>query len=128
MPRDLKIVPQLKLVHSIYYGELEDRDLDEQRREIAAHPDFRPDFSYLLDLTGVTKLNITTAAVHDCATNPNLFDRESLRVVVAPAGAAFGLSRMYQMLTEQSRPNLHVVRSLEEAYKFLGIPGEKAAV
>ena len=128
MPRDLKIDPQLKLVHSIYYGELEDSDLSEQRFEISNHPGFRPDFSYILDLTGVTRLKVSTAAVRECATSPSLFVRDAIRVMVAPSEAVFGMSRMYQMLAEESRPNIQVVRSLEEAYRALGISGERAAV
>jgi len=128
LPRDLKIDPQLKLVHSIYYGELEDSDLSEQRFQMANHPDFRPDFSYILDFTGVTKLKVSTAAVRDCATSPSLFIRDAVRVMVAPAEAVFGLSRMYQMLAEQTRPNIQIVRTLEEAYKVVGISGERAAV
>jgi len=128
LPRDLRIDPQLKLVHSIYYGELEDNDLSEQRFQIANHPDFRPDFSYILDLTGVTKLRVSTAAVRECATSPSLFVRDAIRVMVAPAEAVFGMSRMYQMLAEETRPNLQIVRTLAEAYKIVGIPGERAAV
>jgi hypothetical protein len=129
LPRDLKIDPQLKLVHSIYYGELEDRDLSEQRLQVSTHPDFRPYFSYILDLTGVTKLKVSNAAVRDCATSPSLFDRDVIRVMVAPAaGAVFGMSRMYQMLASETRPNLEIVRTLEEAYKLVGIRGKRAAV
>jgi hypothetical protein len=128
LPKDLKIDPQLKLVHSIYYGELEDRDLSEQRFQISNHPDFRPDFSYIIDLTGVTKLKVSTSAVRDCATSPSLFVRDAVRVLVAPADAVFGMSRMYQMLAEETRPNLHIVRTLEEAYKVVGISSDRAAV
>ena len=128
MPRDLKIDPRLKLVHSIYYGELEDSDLSEQRFQISNHPDFRPDFSYILDFTGVTKLKVSTAAVRDCATSPSLFVRDAVRVMVAPAEAVFGLSRMYQVLAEETRPNLQIVRTLAEAYKVVGISGDRTAV
>ncbi|HTC94669.1 MAG TPA: hypothetical protein VK699_14605 [Terriglobales bacterium] len=128
MPRDLKIDPRLKLVFSIYYGELEDSDLSEQRFQISNHPDFRPDFSYILDFTGVTKLKVSTAAVRDCATSPSLFVRDAVRVMVAPAEAVFGLSRMYQMLAEETRPNLQIVRTLEEAYRILGISGDRTVV
>jgi len=128
LPRDLKIDPQLKLVRSIFYGELEDRDLSEQHLQVAAHPDFRPYFSYILDLTGVTKLKVSNAAVRDCATSPSLFDRDVIRVMVAPAGAVFGMSRMYQVLASETRPNLEIVRTLEEAYKLVETRGKRAAV
>ena len=30
----------------------------------------------------------------------------------------YGMSRMYSMLTEERRPNRHVVRMMEGAYEF----------
>ena len=42
-------------------------------------------------------------------------------VIVAPATAAFGLSRVFQFLGEPKRPQLQVVHTMEEAFAALGI-------
>ncbi|MGA7629472.1 MAG: hypothetical protein WCB11_01815 [Terriglobales bacterium] len=33
----------------------------------------------------------------------------------------YGLARMFQILGEKSRPELQVVRTMEEAYQLLGV-------
>jgi hypothetical protein len=44
-----------------------------------------------------------------------------MRVVVAPQDFLFGMMRMLQILSEEARPELHVVRTLDEAYRLLRI-------
>ena len=44
-----------------------------------------------------------------------------MRVIVVPIDFIFGLARMFQMLGEKTRPDLHVVRTLDEAYRLLQI-------
>ena len=43
------------------------------------------------------------------------------RVVVAPTTVQFGLVRMYQIIGERTRPLLHVVRTMDEAFAILGV-------
>jgi hypothetical protein len=43
------------------------------------------------------------------------------RFIVAPAGHLFGISRMFQIAGEQKRPQLTVVRTIEEAFAALGV-------
>ena len=44
-----------------------------------------------------------------------------MRVIVAPQDFLFGMMRMLQILSEEARPELHVVRTLDEAYRLLRI-------
>jgi len=43
------------------------------------------------------------------------------RFVVAPSDHVYGLARLFQIEGEATRPNLHVVRSAEEALSMAGI-------
>lgn len=43
------------------------------------------------------------------------------RVMVAPTAESFGMCRMFQMVGEEKRSRLSVVRSLEEAYAVLAM-------
>ena len=43
------------------------------------------------------------------------------RVMVAPTAESFGMCRMFQMVGEEKRHRLSVVRTLEEAYAVLGL-------
>jgi hypothetical protein len=40
---------------------------------------------------------------------------------VAAKDVVYGATRMFQVLSENTRKNVHVVRTLDEAYKLLGI-------
>ena len=43
------------------------------------------------------------------------------RVVVAPTTFDYGLARMFQIMGESTRPLLHVVHTLDEAFAVLGV-------
>ena len=73
------------------------------------------------DYSRVTKLDISSEAISRMAEMQPVFAPDSMHVIVAPQDLSFGLARMFSMLGEQTRPNLHVVRTMEEAYGLLGI-------
>ncbi len=43
------------------------------------------------------------------------------RVLVAPQIHVYGLVRMFQIMSEDSRPLLHVARTLDDAFAALGV-------
>ncbi len=43
------------------------------------------------------------------------------RIIVVPTAVGFGLSRMFQLAVETTRPLLQVVRTLDEAFSALGV-------
>lgn len=76
----------------------------------------------IFDLSAVTSVDVTAHEIQvQAARPPALPDPDRPRFIVAPGDPAFGMSRMFQLLGESTRPNLHVVRSLDEAYALLGI-------
>lgn len=74
------------------------------------------------DLSGAKMVDVSTEAIRTLALG-QASDKEANAavVIVAPRDLAFGLSRMYSMLTEETRPNRRVVRTMEEAYELLEI-------
>ena len=82
----------------------------------------RPVGASIVDLSKVTKYDVSPDAIREFAMtslSPSLAARTL--VIVAPKEHAYGMSRMYQLLTEGTRPNQHVVRTLEEAYAVLRV-------
>jgi hypothetical protein len=75
----------------------------------------------IIDLTEVTSFDVSEAALKDVAMTGPVMSREMLRLVVAPEEQAFARARLFAVLSESSRPNLFVVRSLESAQHLLGI-------
>jgi hypothetical protein len=75
----------------------------------------------ILDFTRATSFDISSEAIWRLAKSPPVPYLEKMHVIVAPTEVIFGLGRMYSMLGDETRPNLHVVRTMKEAYDLLGI-------
>ncbi|MGB2606298.1 MAG: hypothetical protein WBC78_22015 [Candidatus Sulfotelmatobacter sp.] len=84
---------------------------------MASHPPCRG----ILDFSQVTEFEVSPHAIRQVAAAPPAFPAGYMRVVVVPIDFIFGLARMFQMLGEKTRPDLHVVRTLDEAYRLLQI-------
>lgn len=83
----------------------------------ASHPPCRG----ILDFTAVTDFEVSSDAIRRMAAAPAAFPPGYMRVLVIPQMFIYGLARMFQILGEKSRPELQVVRSLDEAYALLGV-------
>jgi hypothetical protein len=77
----------------------------------------------VVDLSGITQLDVSTDAITRLARShaPEL----PTRVFVAPKDVVYGTTRMFQTLSENTRKNVHVVRTMDEAYKLLGVGSPK---
>jgi hypothetical protein len=74
----------------------------------------------IIDFSGVTRLDVRMEKVRSFAFAPPALRNSNLpRVIVAPDPAVYGLARMFQTLSEQTRPLLYVVHSMKEAYEEL---------
>ena len=78
--------------------------------------------SGVTDFSGVTSFEVSPQTLRDLARSaPAMPDPSRARVVVAPADLVFGMARMFQIEASDSRPNLHVVRTMPEAWAILGV-------
>jgi hypothetical protein len=73
------------------------------------------------DLSAVDRYDVSAAAVREVSKLPPLFPDPTPRYVVAASDHVFGMARMLQLVSEQGREMLHVVRSVQEAYDALGL-------
>ena len=121
MSVQLTIEVSQQLVICTFTGELSDADLLGVRSLIRSHPEFNASFSEILDFSGVTVVNVSTSAIQHGSERESNFSLTSKHVLVAPQNVVFGLARMSQVFAEKARPNVHVVRTIEEARKFLGL-------
>ena len=121
MSVEYKIDPNQKVVVVTFAGEIGDADLMSIGRTTKSHPLFDPTFSEIVDFSAVTGGNVSTGALQALARHESIYDRASKHVVIAPQPHVFGLSRMFQVYAEATRPNTMVVHSLDEARKRLGL-------
>ena len=75
----------------------------------------------IVDLSRVNGFPISSELVRQLARRRPKNPGDMPRVVVAPNIAAYGLLRMFQLLADRHRPNFHVVRSLDQAFKLLHV-------
>ena len=112
---------QRGIVYSSFEGTLNDHELVAHRDRIKDHPDFNPKFSEIVDFSRVTELKVTVGFINAMAKSSSIFSPTSKHAVIAPHDLTYGIARMYQMLAEDTRPNVAVVRSIAEARSFVGI-------
>lgn len=110
----------------ILRGQLDGRVTDEALKEfyrLAAEYVARTDpRAAVADLSAVTSFEVSPQTIRELALSaPALRDPSRLRCVVAPSPKIFGMARMFGIEGEVTRPNLHVVRTLEEAWAILGV-------
>jgi hypothetical protein len=72
-----------------------------------------------------TKFEVSSNTIRRLAGAVPAFPAGYMRVFVTPTDFVYGMGRMFQMLSEKSRPDLHVVRTLEEAYRLLELESPK---
>jgi hypothetical protein len=76
----------------------------------------------IVDLSNVTKYDVSPELIRQFArTPPNISAEAYALVIVAPREHPYGMSRMFQLLSETTRPNQHVVRTMDEAFELLQV-------
>ena len=75
----------------------------------------------LMDFSGVSSVNVSAETVRDLAYHPPAMPGPAPRFLVTPSDCLYGLARMFQQCGSEQRPELHVVRTLDEAYSFIGV-------
>jgi hypothetical protein len=120
MPVEVAVDLNNKLVITTYSGEVTDADVARQVSELLRHGPYQADYRAITDFTRVTQFDISTNKIRSVADTESPL-ANAKRVMVAPSDVAYGTSRMFQALAAQTRPNIVVVRTLEEAYAALGI-------
>jgi hypothetical protein len=102
-------------------GELTDEALLDAWSQAMTVAASLPPYNTIVDLSGVTSVHISSSVVANISQSPPFRPDQPARVLVATRDVTFGMARMFQMRSEGTRTNLHVVRSVEEAYRVLGI-------
>jgi len=120
MSVQIEVDKQRKVVITRFIGDCQPADLLGLSGQIRSHQNFDPSFSEIVDFSGVTSGDISSAALQQHLKRESIFSPTSLHVVIAPQSYIFGLARMGQVYAEKTRPNFAVVKSMEEAYEVLG--------
>ena len=75
----------------------------------------------ILDFSRVSEYDLSPDVLRQLAKSAPVIPAGYDRVFVAPQDYLYGMARMFSILAEQTRPELHVVRTMREAFSILGI-------
>lgn len=83
----------------------------------------RPSAKFIDDYSGVTEFDVSSGTIERIAKMQHVPVEaiDVVDVVVAPKDLVYGLARMFSMIDEQRHPNVHVVRTIAEAYRLLAV-------
>jgi len=111
-----------RILRGRFEGQMDDSSLVAFYADIVKHVAKTDPRFVIHDLSGVVTLNISVSVVHVLANSqPAVRDPAIPRYIVAPSAYLFGMSRMFQLAGEKTRPTLYVVSSIDEVFKHLGI-------
>jgi hypothetical protein len=119
VPAVVKIDKLRKIVISTFYGDVTGEELLRHGAKIQSDPDFNPAYSEIVDLSGVASFVVSEQTLASMANTRSLYQDEAIHIVIAPAEREFRMARNYQELARTTRPNFHVVRSLQQAYAVI---------
>ena len=115
--------PSNKILLLRFDGQLTDDAVAELYQAIRKHWIAADASMGIVDFSSVTDFALSGDLIRKLANQePCIPDATSRpRVIVAPQAHVFGLTRMFQILGETTRPLLSVVHTLDEALAALGI-------
>ena len=119
MPAVLKIDPLRRIALSTFHGYVTGQDVISHQSVLLADPRFQSDFADVVDLSSVSGTAVDDSALGTLAGSASIFDADVPHVVIAPADLPHELALKYRELARRSRPNLHVVRTLDDARALL---------
>src|ERR1051326_3303021 len=102
-------------------GSITDQHLIECYRTAVQHARRKDPALAILDLTSITSIEVAPGTVQALARSEPTLPGPRPRYIVAPTDHLYGMSRMYQILAERTRPRLQVVRSAAELYAAFGL-------
>ena len=113
-----------KIVRITFEGEETDQVLEDGQAALRTCWERIGPWSCIVDYTGVTDADATLSSesVRQASYKPPIVSMDCLLIAVAPSQVTYGLSRMFELLSSDNRPNVHVVHTMDEALKLIGVP------
>ena len=122
IPFHFEFDPENKILRASFHGQVTDDSIKHFYQTVSsrvAANDFR---ASIVDFSDAISFHVTRDAIRDLAALPPADPVVSrLRVIVAPNTLIYSLARIFQVIGKGTRPNLHVVRKLSQAFGLLGV-------
>jgi hypothetical protein len=121
MPAFYKIAKERRLVLSTASGVFALADGLTHQDQILADPEFDPSYSQLLDLSHVTKMELSSDDVCTLAER-EIFSPTSFRAILVTNDLGEGLVRLFKMLRENAgEKSIRIFNNLDDALEWVFI-------
>jgi hypothetical protein len=105
-----------------FSGQVRDDDLLSYYRMAALMVGALDPLSLITDLSAVSSFQATPEMIRTLANYPPALPQPSRPcVIIASSDDTYGMARMFEIEGEATRPNLNLVRTVEEAWAIIGI-------
>jgi hypothetical protein len=121
MPYLFEFEPVQSILCCTMSGHIDDKTLLECRKAAVRHVRQTNPAVVIVDITPISSIDVSPRTVQALARSDPAFPPSRPKFIVAPSDHLYGMSRMYQLIGEQIRPGLQVVRSIGEVYAALGL-------
>ena len=122
MPYEFDFDPTNRILRCLFEGRVTDKAMKEFFLLATEYATRIDPHGALADLSAVTSFEVSPQTIRELAKSvPALSNPDRPRCVVAPSPQIFGMVRMFEIAGESTRPNLHVVRTIEEAWAILDV-------
>jgi hypothetical protein len=111
-----------KIIRGRFAGRVTDEEIKNYYREATAYGEMSGALAGVTDFSAATSFAVSRETVIQlAAANPALADPKATRIIIASLPGLFGMARMFEIAGERTRPNLHIVRTEQEAWAVLGV-------
>lgn len=117
MPFSFHVDENTKVFHVEAIGEVNDMELMDLVISLRKQAAFLSGYPILCDCSAVTTVSISASQIELLAKAGK--QRTNFVAVVAPLAVAFGLARMYQILSDPDDTRIHVFARVEDAKAWL---------
>lgn len=117
MPFSFHVDESVRVFHVEAVGEVNDKELMDLSARIRQEPAYASAYPILCDCSALTTVSISANLIEVLAKTAR--SRTNYVAVIAPLSVAFGLARMYQIITDPECERICVFAGMEEAMAWL---------
>ena len=111
-----------RILRCTFSGDVDDEELLGYYKKAAEYVTLTDPLIGLSDFTNVIRFSVSVETVRKLAkAAPAMPQAARPRVIVAASDRIYGMARVFELEGETTRPNVHVVRTMREAWAILGI-------
>jgi hypothetical protein len=122
MPYYFEFDPEHRILRGRFEGRVTDELLKEYYGVAGEHFARTAARGAITDFSAVTSFEVSPQLIRELASGPPaILDQEFPRFIVAASPPIFGMARMFELAGQDTRPTLHVVRTMKEVCVILGV-------